>query len=168
MMIFNKSNDNSNDKISKKNAVNALKLGMMGSLLSKSKTEGTPEKQFQNELKEHLHVTTIKSNKPSTSDSVRDLTKIIQKSSEKMIIPKINFSTGQITYPALKEIGKNDDDIEFLENLTSDSSGVLEKTVYERILVCPKHPDSLSINVRLYCPNPSKKAMRDSKGNSKA
>ena len=47
MMIFNKSKDNSDDKISKKNAVNTLKLGMMGSLLSKSKTEETPEKQFQ-------------------------------------------------------------------------------------------------------------------------
>ena len=41
MMIFNKSKDDSDDKISKKNAVNTLKLGMMGSLLSKTKTEET-------------------------------------------------------------------------------------------------------------------------------
>lgn len=150
-MIFNKNKENSDEQSSKKKTVNSLKLGMMGSLLAKSKSDESPEKQFQNELKEKItEDVLIPSNQKS--DSVVDLTKIIQKSPEKMIAPKIDFTNGQITYPVLKDIGKEIDDIEFLDNLASDSSGVLEKTVYERIIVCPKHPDSLSINVRLYCP----------------
>lgn len=151
MMIFNKNKENSIDKNEKKKTVNSLKLGMMGSLLSKNKPSETPETQFQKEVIEKIGVDddakTI-----DNSDSVGVLTKIIQKSSEKMIVPKIDFTNGQITYPILQEINKDENDIEFLENLTSDSSGVLEKTVYERIIVCPKHLDSLSINVRLYCP----------------
>ena len=78
MMIFNKSKDNSDDKISKKNAVNTLKLGMMGSLLSKNKVEGIPEKEFQNELLGKIQAKKSDSIKFEDSDSVVNLTKIIQ------------------------------------------------------------------------------------------
>ena len=151
MMMANNDKDNSREKSGKKKTINALKLGMMGSLLTKNKSNDMPEKQFQNELQEKIQKKDV-DYKEKHSDSVGDLTKFIQKSTEKMIVPKIDFTNGQITYPILKEIGRAENDIEFLENLTSDASGVLEKTVYERIIICPKHSDSFSINVRLYCP----------------
>ena len=151
MMIFNKDKENPNGKSDKKKSVNSLKLGMMGSLLTKNKPNDIAEKQFQENLKEQIKVDVPTPN-IQNSDSVGNLTKLIQKNPEKMVVPKIDFTTGQITYPILKDIGREINDVEFLENLTSDSSGVLEKKVYERIIVCPKHPDSLSINVRLYCP----------------
>ena len=147
MMIFNKNKDPNNEELKKKHAINGLKLGMMSSILSKNKNKEKTE--FQTALDEKIENTPAILNE---DDGVLDLLKKIQKTPEKTIVPKIDFMTGQITYPLLEEVGRSPEDIEFLEGLTSDSSGVLEKTVFERIVVCPKHPDSLSINVRLYCP----------------
>lgn len=152
MMLFNKNKNSSNDNSQKKHVVNGLKLGMMGSILSKNNAKKNNKTQFQDELKDTLVTTSNCEENFDKHDLVDKLTKIIQKSSEKMIRPMIDFTNGQITYPILKEIGKNTEDIDFLESLTADSSGVLEKTVYERIVVCPKHTSCLSINVRLYCP----------------
>ena len=85
-------------------------------------------------------------------DKIPALIGLIKSSKEKVLIPKLELSTGIFTYPQLSEIGEDPNNIQFLENLTSDSADVLEKKVYERIAVCPQHPDSLEANVRLYCP----------------
>ena len=150
-MMFNKNKNDAKEELKKKHAINGFKLGMMSSILSKNKANDPPNSEFQNALKDKIEVV----DKPTNfdeNDGVIDLLKIIQKSPEKMIAPKIDLSTGQVTYPLLEEIGRSPDDVDYLENLTSESSGVLEKTVYEKIVVCPKHPDSLSVNVRFYCP----------------
>jgi len=85
-------------------------------------------------------------------DKVSSLILLIKSSQEKVLVPKLDLSTGLYTYPQLAEIGEDPKNIQFLENLTSDSIDLLEKTIYERIAVCPHHPDSLEANVRLYCP----------------
>ena len=85
-------------------------------------------------------------------DKVSLLIRLIKSSDEKVLVPKLDLSTGLYTYPQLTEIGEDPKNIQFLENLTSDSIDLLEKTTYERIAVCPQHPDSLDVNVRLYCP----------------
>ncbi len=85
-------------------------------------------------------------------DKVSSLILLIKSSHEKVIVPKLDLSTGLYTFPQLAEIGEDPKNIQFLENLTSDSIDLLEKTIYERIAVCPHHPDSLEANVRLYCP----------------
>ena len=85
-------------------------------------------------------------------DKISLLVKKINEQKEKQIVPKINFETGIISFPILSEIGEDESNRDFLESLTSDSLDVLEKTVYEKLLVCPQHPDSFSLNVRLYCP----------------
>ncbi len=85
-------------------------------------------------------------------DKVSSLIRLIKSSHEKALIPKLELSTGFYTYPQLTEIGEDPKNIQFLENLTSDSIDLLEKITYERIAVCPQHPDSLDVNVRLYCP----------------
>ena len=85
-------------------------------------------------------------------DKVTELIAAIESTSEKMIAPSIDLTTGQITYPILAEIGEPEENIGFLEELSSPSLDILDKTVYERFAVCPKHPNSLSVNIRLYCP----------------
>ncbi|MDG7054059.1 MAG: hypothetical protein JRZ95_01880 [Nitrososphaerota archaeon] len=90
--------------------------------------------------------------KRKDKDKVSLLIKLIKSSDEKVLVPELDISTGLYTYPQLTEIGEDPKNIQFLENLTSDSIDLLEKTTYERIAVCPQHPDSLDVNVRLYCP----------------
>ncbi|MCH6586315.1 MAG: hypothetical protein IH792_04735 [Thaumarchaeota archaeon] len=85
-------------------------------------------------------------------DKISSLIRLIKSSHEKVLVPKLDLSTGLYTYPQLTEIGEDPKNIQFLENLTSDSIDLLEKTTYERIAVCSQHPDSLDVNVRLYCP----------------
>ena len=86
------------------------------------------------------------------SDKISSLIRLIKSSRGKILAPKLDLSTGVFTFPQLSEIGEDPNNIQFLETLTSDSADLLEKTVYERIAVCPQHPDSLQVNVRLYCP----------------
>jgi len=85
-------------------------------------------------------------------DKISSLIIIIKSSHEKALVPKLDLSTGLYTFPQLAEIGEDPKNIQFLENLTSDSIDLLEKIIHERIAVCPQHPDSLESNVRLYCP----------------
>jgi len=60
--------------------------------------------------------------------------KKINSSKEKMVAPKIDISSGTITYPLLNEINESEDNIEFLKKLSASSADVLEKTVYEKII----------------------------------
>ena len=86
------------------------------------------------------------------STRVTQLIKAIENSEEKMIAPSVDMNQGLITYPLLDQIGEDPTNIELLEKLSSESIDVLEKTTYERLAVCPQHPESLSVTVRLYCP----------------
>ena len=99
----------------------------------------------------------IKSKTPSKqispeSGKISQLIKAIETSSEKMIIPLIDIGQGKITYPILEQIGEPTDNLDFLEQLTSDNFDILKRTVYERLTVCPDHPESMATTVRLNCP----------------
>ncbi len=127
---------------------NSLKTEMMKSLLSrKSKDDENRSKQQLAAIEEKTKVNTS-----IDTDKILSLIKKINSSKEKMVAPRIDISSGKITYPLLTEIEEDEENIEFLEKLSESSSDVLEKTVYEKFLVCPQHPESLSVNVRLYCP----------------
>lgn len=136
------SNDN------QKSAKNELTAGF-GKFLGKKKNQESNQNN-----------TVISSDKKSETiqndelgkDKVSSLIRLIKSSKEKVIVPNLDLSTGIFTFPQLSEIGEDPNNLQFLENLTSDSDDLLEKIVYERIAVCPQHPDSLEANVRLYCP----------------
>lgn len=80
------------------------------------------------------------------------LLKILKNEPKKAITPKLNLLTGKVTFPALSKIGEREDNVTFLEKLTSPSCDFLEKYPHEKILTCPTHENSFSISVRLYCP----------------
>ncbi len=88
--------------------------------------------------------------KPSTSKTVR-LIQEVQKLEERTIKPFIDYTEDRLFYPILSKIGEVQDNIEYLDGLVTD--GILEQKIYEKLLVCPIHPDTFSSSVRLYCPN---------------
>ena len=105
---------------------------------------------------EQIHNETVEKPTNVTTDANRnkidELIKTIRTSEEKLIAPVLDLMTGKYVFPLLKKIGESENNVEFLENLTSQSIDVLERTIYEKIAVCPEHPTSLQANVRLYCP----------------
>ncbi len=87
--------------------------------------------------------------KQSTSKSVQ-LIQEIQKLEERTIKPFVDYNEGKLFYPILSKVGEVQDNIEYLNALVSD--GILEKKIYEKLIVCPLHPDTFSSSMRLYCP----------------
>jgi hypothetical protein len=87
--------------------------------------------------------------KPSTSKSVR-LIQEVQKIEDRTIKPFVDYNEGLLFYPILSKIGEVQDNIEYLDGLVTD--GILEQKIYEKLIVCPIHPDTFSSSIRLYCP----------------
>ena len=87
--------------------------------------------------------------KPSSNKSVR-LIQEVQKLKDRTIIPFVDYNEGQLLYPILSEIDESPDNLSYLDGLVSD--GILEKEIYEKLIVCPIHSDTFSSSVRLYCP----------------
>ena len=86
------------------------------------------------------------------TEKVHMLIKLVSSTDDKTISPVINFEKNRIGYPILTKIGEDQFNVEFLEKLALKATGVLEKEVYERVLVCPQHSEDLSVSTRLYCP----------------
>jgi nitrite reductase/ring-hydroxylating ferredoxin subunit len=87
--------------------------------------------------------------KPSTSKSV-NLIQQVQKLDDNTIRPFIDYTEGHVFYPVLSEIGETQNNVSYLDDLVSD--GILSKHIYEKLIVCPIHPNVFSSSMRLYCP----------------
>ncbi|MDX1596386.1 MAG: hypothetical protein R3327_05540 [Nitrosopumilaceae archaeon] len=75
----------------------------------------------------------------------------IKKLEKPIIKPFIDFNEGNLFYPILSKIGEVQSNIKLLDSLVE--KGVLEKNLYEKLTVCPMHPDSLGATIHLYCPS---------------
>jgi len=118
------------------------------SIESKSDTQATIQStKTASKTKTSSHEATGVNN-----EKITNLIKIIESTKEKMVTPSIDLENGEITYPLLAQIDVETSNLDFLENLASPSIDILDRTIYERFVVCPQHPDSFSVNVRLYCP----------------
>jgi len=109
--------------------------------------DAIPKNPQENVMVEKPTIVTPEVNK----NKIDELIKLIKTSEEKLVAPTLDLMTGKYVFPLLKKLGESENNVEFLENLTSPSIDILEKTVYEKIAVCPEHPTSLQVNVRLYC-----------------
>ena len=109
-----------------------------------SPTESVPEIVEESEFFPELEIPKHSSNK-----SVR-LIQEVQKLKDKTIIPFVDYNEGRLLYPILSEIDESSDNLSYLDGLVSD--GILEKEIYEKLIVCPIHSDTFSSSVRLYCP----------------
>lgn len=74
----------------------------------------------------------------------------VQQSDGPIIKPLLDYNDGVLFYPILSEIGESPDNVSYLDGLVAD--GVLDKQIYEKLIVCPIHPKMFSSSMRLYCP----------------
>jgi len=148
--------DESQEDSEQKSTKNELTAGF-GKFLGKKKNQeevldSSKPKQIDPDETSERKVDNSFETDAESNDKVSSLIRLIRLSKEKMVVPELELSTGVFTYPILEQIDEDPTNIKFLENLTSESIDLLEKIVHERIAVCPQHPDSLEVNVRLYCP----------------
>jgi len=90
--------------------------------------------------------------KPTTPVSSKQSGQIIDyllKQENATIKPKLNFSENKITYDVLKQIGLDESDHSFLDQLCTTSK-ILEKKHFQRLLICPKHK-TFSITLHNCC-----------------
>lgn len=86
-------------------------------------------------------------------EKIKKLIEILASSNTDTINPVINFEKNHITYPILAKIGESEENIDYLEKLSSSSSGIFDREIYERLIVCPHHLEDFLINTRMYCPS---------------
>ena len=109
-----------------------------------------PEEAIENADKKILELVTNQLIESVSGDEdAKKIIEIISNAKDGTLHPSINFEENEITYPQLANI-VSVNVIEKLDELAA-SSDVLEKKIYERIPVCPKHSGSISTSVRLYC-----------------
>jgi|CXWL01.1.fsa_nt_gi ribosomal protein L44E len=88
----------------------------------------------------------LKSSTSRTASLIEEILKI----DNVTISPTFDYSNDQIIYPIMSTIGESPNNTMFLDDLVTD--GILDKQIYEKLIVCPIHPNSISSTVRVYCP----------------
>ena len=125
-------------------------LGNITSIFRANSNKSDPEYETINTINEETELSSETDLlKPSTSKAVK-LIQEVQKLEDRTIKPFVDYNEGRLFYPILSQIGEVQDNISCLDGLVSD--GILEKKVYEKLIVCPLHPDTFSSSMRLYCP----------------
>lgn len=76
---------------------------------------------------------------------------LVLSSKEDIIIPSVNFEENRWSYHLLEQLGSPEHVAALLEEISSPSVNVLEKGEYERLPVCPKHPQYLATSIKLSC-----------------
>jgi len=137
------SSESKNDtKIPGLNNLSSFFKGKSSNLKSELIVENSPVEESIPTLESDLP-------KPSTNKAVQ-LIQEVQKLEDRTIKPFVDYNEGRLFYPILSKIGEVQDNVACLDDLVSD--GILEKKVYEKLIVCPIHPDTFSASMRLYCP----------------
>lgn len=104
-------------------------------------------KSNDDEIKNHAPIESSANSGPKTVQLINE----IQKIDDQTIKPFVDFNEGKLFYPFLSTIGLKQDDDDFLNDLTRE--GILEKKIFEKLVVCPVHSNTFSSSVHLYCPN---------------
>ena len=112
-----------------------------------------PESAIKSTGQSRKSGSTFENTSDISTEKIKNLVEIVTNSNENAIVPIINFEKNSITYPILAKIGESEENMEFLEKLSSNTIGILEREIYERLIVCPQHPEDLSVSVRMYCPD---------------
>lgn len=171
--ISNTENENITDTREENSKPNSGKKGMFG-FKPRSKTEASyviedqksvvsttsnkeENKKLNSEIKvvqeqvEQSQQAKVGTSENFTDEQITKLIHIISAEPDNTIKPIVNFEENAASYPALKEFGDDIQNTSILEQLSSPQADILEKGVFERLAVCPEHPQHFAITLRLYC-----------------
>jgi nitrite reductase/ring-hydroxylating ferredoxin subunit len=147
--MFRKKSVPDNDNLPSKNEHKLPGLENISSLFKGNSNESKNELIIENSSIEEALPPSDVIPKSSNNKAVQ-LIHEVQKLEDRTIKPFVDYNEGLLFYPILSKIGEVQDNVTCLDDLVSD--GILEKKVYEKLIVCPVHPDTFSSSVRLYCP----------------
>ncbi len=148
--MFRKKTNQDNSKLKTKSEHKLAGLGSISSIFKNySNKPRTDTAVDQSPIVESILTPESDLPKPSTSKSLR-LIQEVQKLEDRTIKPFVDYNEGRLFYPVLSKIGEAQDNITYLDGLVID--GILEQKIYEKLIVCPLHPDTFSSHIRLYCP----------------
>ncbi|HEY5735903.1 MAG TPA: hypothetical protein VLA08_03815 [Nitrosopumilus sp.] len=147
--MFRKKSLPDNSDFSSKNEHKLTKLENLSSLFKGNSNDSKNELIIEDALIENSLSMPDIIPKPSGNRAVQ-LIQEVQKLEDRTIKPFVDYNEGHLFYPILSKIGELQDNITCLDDLVSD--GILEKKVYEKLIVCPIHSDTFSSSMRLYCP----------------
>jgi len=85
----------------------------------------------------------------ATSEQTEQVIDYLLKQDNATINPRLNFSENKVTYDILNQIGLDEDDQSFLDQLCTTSKS-LERKHFQRLLICPKH-NNFSITIHNCC-----------------
>ena len=124
-------------------------------ILEKVSTEDTSELKEQEsfETDEQTISATKRSEGGDDTNELKRIFKILATKNLDSINPTINFEKNSFSYPILSSLGLDPQDTSYLDRLSESNSGILEKEIYERLLVCPDHPENYATTIRRYCAN---------------
>jgi len=150
-MMFRKKTNQDDAKLETKSEHKLTGLKSISSIFKNHSSEPRTDIAIdKSSIEESILISESDLPKPSTTKAVR-LIQEVQKLEDRTIKPFVDYTEGRLFYPILSKIGEVQDNIEYLDGLVTD--GILEQKIYEKIIVCPIHPDTFSSNIRLYCPN---------------
>ena len=147
--MFRKKSIPNTDDFTSKNEHKLSKLENLSSLFKGNSPDTENNLIIENTLMDESIPIPDAIPKPSNNRAVQ-LIQEVQKLEDRTIKPFVDYNEGHLFYPILSKIGEVQDNIACLDDLVSD--GILEKKVYEKLIVCPLHPDTFSSSMRLYCP----------------
>lgn len=85
------------------------------------------------------------------SDQAIQIIEIMSRMKENSITPSINFEQNYFSYAQLAHVDSPQNVASTLERLSSSPDNILERKVFEKIIVCPQHTTSLCTITRLCC-----------------
>ena len=137
-MMFRKKNTPNPTESDSKNEHKIPGLDNISSILKRKPSELKNELIVENTLIEEPVISSeVDIPKPSTNKAVQ-LIQEVQQLDDRTIKPFVDYNEGRLFYPILSKIGELQDNVGCLDDLVSD--GILEKKVYEKLIVCPIHP----------------------------
>jgi len=120
------------------------------SRMFQAKTASTQLTKLPSSIEQPSKTITAPVNAPTI---IKKLIEYMNKKRLDVIEPLISFEENRIKYPILEQIGESKLDADALEQILLGSGEIFERTITEKLVVCPTHSEDLSITIRLYCPS---------------
>ena len=142
------------DKSEEKDGLDKKNMDSKNNITESPETElKTVQEESPQMGKTETELKTVQEESPQMdkTEKTRKLVEFLKTSGTSEIIPFIDFNTSLVKYPILEKINEEPHDVTLLESLSSAKINILQKEIYERLIVCPEHQNNFLTTTRLYC-----------------